>query len=224
MSDDGLTLESAGATQVVPADRVIVAIGRQPNTDQLGIDVAHVPLDDSGLVVVGADRRATRHVLAIGDITAGPALAHKATAEADVAAATACGDRAAFDPATIPAVVFSDPEIATVGLSASEAAEQGIEATTFRFPLGASARARTLDRPLGQGEIVADESGTVIGVHLVGAGVSELAGEAALAVEMAATLDDLAGTIHPHPTLSEILPELAHGALGHPLHVRGRRR
>lgn len=220
LGDDGLVVAVGDDEQIVSADRVVIAVGRRPNTDELGLEVARVPVDEHGLVVVDAGRRATRHVLAIGDITAGPALAHKATAEAEVAAATACGEAAAFDPAAVPAVVFSDPEIATVGLSADQARAQGIEPTTFRFPLGASARARTLDRPLGQGEIVADEAGTVIGVHLVGAGVSELAGEAALAVEMAATLDDVAATIHPHPTLSEILPELAHGALGQPLHVR----
>ncbi|MCP5025575.1 MAG: dihydrolipoyl dehydrogenase [Actinomycetia bacterium] len=222
LTDDGLVVTVDGEERTIPADRVLVAVGRRPNTDDLGLDIAHVPLDERGLIVVDASRRATRHVLAIGDITAGPALAHKATAEADVAAATACGEAAAFDPATIPAVVFSDPEVVTVGLTVDEARADGIDPTTFRFPLGASARARTLDRPLGQGEIIADEAGTVVGLHLVGVGVSELAGEAALAIEMATTLDDLAATIHPHPTLSEALPELALGALGHPLHVHRR--
>ncbi|MCP3910877.1 MAG: dihydrolipoyl dehydrogenase [Actinomycetia bacterium] len=222
LTDDGLIVTAGNDQLTIPAHRVVVAVGRRPNTDDLGLDVAQVPLDDQGLVMVDGGRRATRRVLAIGDITAGPALAHKATAEAYIAAASACAEVAAFDPAVIPAVVFSDPEVVTVGLTATDALDQGIGATTFRFPLGASARARTLDRPRGQGELVADEDGTVIGVHLVGAGVSELAGEAALAVEMAATLEDLAATIHPHPTLSEVLPEMAQGALGHPLHVRRR--
>ncbi len=145
------------------------------------------------------------------------------------------GRRAAFDPAAIPAVVFSDPQIATVGLTAEQAAEAGAETTTFRFPLSASGRALALARPEGYVEIVAERAGdgsagsagaggTVLGVHMVGAGVSELAAEAALAIEMAATVEDLALTIAPHPTLSEALAEAAMGAAGRPLHVRRRRK
>jgi dihydrolipoamide dehydrogenase len=177
--------------------------------------------------VVGADRRAAADVYAIGDITPGPALAHKATAEAEVAVAAAGGRRAAFDPATIPAVVFSDPQIATVGLTVEEATGAGADPTSFRFPLSASGRALALARPEGYVEIVADRGGegggTVLGVHMVGAGVAELAAEAALAVEMGATLEDVALTIAPHPTLSEALAEAAMGALGRPLHVRRRK-
>jgi dihydrolipoamide dehydrogenase len=163
-------------------------------------------------------------VLAIGDLTAGPALAHKATAEAQVAAFTAAGKPASFDPAAIPQVVFSDPEVVSVGATAGELKAAGLEPLVFRFPFGASARARTLDRTTGHVELVADADQTVVGVHMVGAHVSELAGEAALAIEMAATVEDLAGTIHPHPTLSEALAEAAHGALGMPLHVAVQRR
>jgi dihydrolipoamide dehydrogenase len=210
---------------------VIVAVGRRPNSESLGLAQAGVRVDGDGRVIVAADRRAARDIYAIGDITAGPALAHKATAEADVAVTAASGRPAAFDPAAIPAVVFSDPQIATVGLTAEQAADEGAEATTFRFPLSASGRALALGRPDGYVEIVAERSdgpaataaGTVLGVHMVGAGVAELAAEAALAIEMGATAEDLALTIAPHPTLSETLAEAAMGALGRPLHVRRRK-
>jgi len=207
---------------------VVVAVGRRPNTDSLGLSQAGVRLDTDGRIMVAADRRAAKDVYAIGDVTPGPALAHKATAEAEVAVTAAGGRRAAFDPATIPAVVFSDPQVATVGLTAEQAAKAGAEATTFRFPLSASGRALALARPEGYVEIVAERGGgpsggTVLGVHMVGAGVAELAAEAALAVEMGATAEDLALTIAPHPTLSEALAEAAKGVLGRPLHVRRRK-
>jgi dihydrolipoamide dehydrogenase len=204
---------------------VVVAVGRRPNTDALGLPGAGVRTDGDGRVVVAPDRRAAADVYAIGDITPGPALAHKATAEAEVAVTAAGGRRAAFDPAAIPAVVFSDPQVATVGLTVEQATEPGAVATSFRFPLSASGRALALARPEGYVEIVADRGGggTVLGVHMVGAGVAELAAEAALAVEMGATLEDVALTIAPHPTLSEALAEAALGALGRPLHVRRRK-
>ena len=159
-------------------------------------------------------------MLAIGDITPGPALAHKAMAEAEVAARTVAGQRAAFDPAAIPEVVFSDPEIASVGLTYEQAEEQELSPSRSRFPLSASGRAQTLANAEGEVELVADGEGTVIGVHMAGPGVSELAGEAALAIEMAASLQDVALTIHPHPTLSESFAESAWAGLGLGLHVR----
>jgi dihydrolipoamide dehydrogenase len=137
--------------------------------------------------------------LAIGDVTPGPALAHKAMAEAEVAARTAAGQRAVHDPECVPMVVYSDPEIVSVGQVSSPSL------STRRLPLRSSGRALTLGRHDGFVEVVSDAAGTVLGVHIVGPGVSELAGEAALAIEMAATIDDLALTVHPHPTLSEAL-------------------
>jgi dihydrolipoamide dehydrogenase len=145
-------------------------------------------------------------------------------AEADVVARNLAGEHAVFDPAAIPQVVFSDPEVVSVGLTAGDLRGQGGGARSFRFPFSASGRARTLGRATGYAEVVADEAGTVVGVHLVGAHVSELAGEAALAIELAATVEDVAATIHPHPTLSEALAEAAQGVLGHPLHVAPARR
>ena len=220
----GLIVDGEAGERRLPCSRVIVAVGRRPNTDEVGLDLAGVELDDEGRVVVEGSRRAARHVLAIGDITPGPALAHKATAEAEVAALTTAGRRASFDPACIPEVVFSDPEVASVGLSFSDARESGFDPVRSRFPLAASGRAQTLSRPLGEVEIIADQNGTVLGVHMVGRGVSELAGEAALAIEMGASLEDLALTIHPHPTLSESLAEVAWGALGRGLHVASPKR
>ena len=218
----GPTASSLSGDQA--AGVVVVAVGRRPNTDSLGLGGAGISVDADGRVVVGADRRAAADVFAIGDITPGPALAHKATAEAEVAVTAAGGRRAAFDPAAIPAVVFSDPQVATVGLTAEQAKEAGIDPAAFRFPLSASGRALSLARPEGYVEMVADRGdGTVLGVHMVGAGVAELAAEAALAVEMGATLEDVALTIAPHPTLSEALAEAAMGALGRPLHVRRRK-
>lgn len=205
---------------VVGADRVVVAVGRTPNTDDLGLDIANVPVSASGHITVGPDRRATRKIYAIGDVTSGPALAHKATAEAEVAARVIAGQPGAFDPAAIPEVVFSDPEVASVGLTVSGAAEQGIDASSFRFPFAAGSRSRTIDDTAGFVELIADEAGSLVGAQLAGSGVSELAGEIALAIELGATVEDIAATIHPHPTMSEAIAEAAHGLMDHPLHIR----
>ena len=158
-------------------------------------------------------------MFAIGDLTPGPALAHKATAEAEVAADAACDRPAAFDPAGVPMVVFGDPQVMVVGLDEKAAIAAGLEPAAFRFPLSASGRARTLGQSEGTVTVVADGDGTVIGVQAVGAHVAELAGEAALAVETAATVEDLAGTIHAHPTLGESLMEAALGLAGRPVHT-----
>jgi len=157
-------------------------------------------------------------VFAIGDLTDGPALAHKATAEAEVAVDAACDRPSAFDPTCIPMIVFGDPQVLSVGLDRDAAAAVGLEPTSSRFPFAASGRARTLGDTGGYVEVVADEAGTVVGVQAVGAHVAELAGEAALAVETAATVEDLAGTIHAHPTLGESIMEAALGLAGRPVH------
>ncbi len=224
VDDVGLAVAAAGETdEVLAADRIVVCIGRRPNTEDLGLDVVGVTPDEHGRIPVDGARRAAGRILAVGDVTDGPALAHKATAEAEVAARTACGLPATFDVAAVPAVVFSDPEVASVGETVASAAEAGIEARNFVFPLGASSRARTLGAPLGHIELVADEAGTVIGAGLAGPNVSELIGEVTLAIEMAVTVEELSATVHPHPTMSEGLLEAAHGLLGLPLHVSGRR-
>jgi dihydrolipoamide dehydrogenase len=198
-----------GAEETIAADRIVVAVGRRPNTDELGLHAVGVTIGEDGRIPVDPNRRAVEGILAIGDVTAGPALAHKATAEAAVAGLTLAGRPAAFEPATVPAVVFTDPEVATVGLTATEAEAAGASVKRHRVPLAANGRARIMGRPGGFVEVVADGDGTVLGVHMAGPGVSELAAEAALAVEMAASVDDLAFTIHPHPTVSESIAEAA---------------
>jgi len=214
MSDTGLSVAAGNEVQVLPADHVVVCVGRRPNTDDLGLDIVGITPTAAGHINVDGSRRATKRILAIGDVTAGPALAHKATAEAEVAAHTVAGLDATFDPAVIPAVVFSDPEIATVGMTRAEAEAAGAEVIAYSLPLGASGRAKTLGAKVGQLELIADTAGTILGANLAGPNVSEIVGEIALAIEMAATVEEVAATIHPHPTMSEGLFEAARGLLG----------
>lgn len=213
--EHGLQLASG---DLIHAAHTVIAVGRQPNSDTCSLTVSGAQITPSGHVIVDRQGRAAPGVYAIGDLVAGPALAHKASAEAEIAVKALLGGTDTFDPAAIPAVVFSDPEIMTVGITPEQAAGEGL--STHRFPHAANARAQTLDDAGGLTAVVTDEAGTVVGVHAVGPHVSELAGEACLAIEMAATLEDLSMVIHPHPTVSETLPEAALVALGHPLHIR----
>ena len=214
-----------GEEERVEAERVIVAVGRVPNTDELGLAAAGVAVGSEGLIEVGEDMRATERIAAVGDVVSGPALAHKATAEAAVAAEALSGRPAAFDARAIPIVIFTDPEVASVGLGEAEARDAGLDPVVATFPLAASGRAGTLGARDGFTRIVAD-AGTdrVIGVHVVGPHASELVAGGALAIELMAAPGDVAATIHPHPTLSEGLREAAELLLGHPLHVAGARR
>ena len=215
-----LLVRSGGTEHRIRAEKVVVAVGRRPNTGSLGLGSAGVPVRADGRVPVDASRLAARRIAAIGDITAGPALAHKATAEAHTAAETLSGRRARFDPAAIPAVIFADPEIAVAGLSERQARAEGIDVAVGQFPLAASGRARTLAAPGGLVRMVIDRANdVVVGIQLAGPHVSELAGEAALAIEMSASPEDLAATIHPHPTISEGLREAAAVLAGRPLHT-----
>lgn len=219
-SDGELEVEGADGMRLVAADKVVVAVGRRPNSDDLGLESAGIERDAEGRLPVAPDRRLTPHIAAIGDLTPGPALAHKAMHEAAVAAEALSGRRAAFQPAAIPAVVFSDPEIASAGLDPAAAKAQGLDAQVATVPLATSGRAATLGADEGFMQIVADRAdGTVVGVHIVGPQASELIAEGVLAIEMGATLDDLALAIHPHPTLSEQFGEAAHLALGRPIHM-----
>jgi dihydrolipoyl dehydrogenase len=216
----GLVVSGPGSEERVEAERIVVAVGRAPNTDELGLAAAGIRAD--GLIPVAADMRATDRIAAIGDVVAGPALAHKATAEAAVAAEALSGLPAAFDPRAIPEVIFTDPEIGTVGLTEQEAREAGMDPRTATFPLAASGRAGTLNARDGFTRIVTDSAtDRVVGVHIVGPHASELIAGGALAIELMAAPGDLAATIHPHPTLSESLHEAAALALGHPIHVSG---
>ncbi len=226
VGDDGrqLHLATADGPDAIDVEVVVVAVGRVPNTDDLGLDALRVSPDRRGLLAVGPDRLLTPRVAAIGDIVPGPALAHKASAEAQVAAEVLSGQPSRFEPLTIPSVVFSDPEVATAGLTATAARAAGYHVDVASFPLAASGRARTLDADRGAVQWVFDTaSGVVLGAHIVGVHSTELIGEAALAIEMGANLEDIATTIHPHPTMSETLSEAAMVGLGHPIHVPPRR-
>jgi dihydrolipoamide dehydrogenase len=216
-----VSVEHGGEIRKAVYDRVLVAVGRRPNTSDLGLERAGIKLTEGGTVEVTAEQRSSvPHIYAIGDAAPGPMLAHKASREAKVAAEVIAGHPAEFDNRSIPAVVFTDPEIAWAGLTEVEAKQQGVAVRVGRFPLSALGRARTLGRPEGLVKVLSDPgSGLVLGVGMVGPMVSELIAEASLALEMGATLEDLMVTIHPHPTMSESLMEAAEVAAGFPVHI-----
>lgn len=209
-----LSVRGASGERRVPADRVLVAIGRVPNTDDLGLAHLGIGAGPGGLLPVDEHRMASPTVAAIGDVTAGPALAHKASAEAVVAAERLCGLPAAFDPMVVPVVAFTDPEVAVVGLSESEARRQGVDVAVGTVPVSANSRAAVLGASAGFTRLVVDRAtDRLVGAQLVGPHASELVAEAALAVEMTASPSDLADTIHAHPTLSEGIRVAAEGLL-----------
>ena len=210
LDGDDLVLDGADGAARVRAERVVVAAGRRPNTDELGLGLARIPVGADGRIPVDEGRRAGPAAFAVGDVTAGPALAHKASAEGRVAAEVLCGLPAAFEPAAIPQVVFTRPEIATAGLTEEAAREAGMRAETRQVPLGASGRAATLGARDGFAQVVIDRAtDRIVGVHVVGPHASELVAEGVLAVELLASPEDLRATIHPHPTLSELLHDAA---------------
>src|SRR6516162_420787 len=201
-------------------DRVLVAVGRRPNSRDLGLEKTKVRLDEKGFVQVDAQRRTTDEAIyAIGDVAGEPMLAHKATFEGKVAVEAIAGEPAAYDVRAVPAVVFTDPEIAWCGLTQADAKKQGREVRVERFPWAASGRAATLGRTEGVTKLVVDpETDVVLGVGICGVDAGELIGEGVLAVEMAASARDLAMSMHPHPTLTETLmedAELLHGSATH---------
>lgn len=218
---DGIVhIHDATGPGEVRTDLVVVAVGRRPRTSNIGLDALGLDTTDSGHLEVDSSlRTSVGGIFAVGDVTPGPALAHRAMAQGKVAAEVAAGQAAVFDPAGIPAVVFTTPEIATVGLTLAEATDKGIDASQARFPLAATARGLSLGTD-GFGLLVFDqETEFVLGVHLIGPGVGELIGIGALALEMGSRVDDLAALILPHPTMSELYGELGDIASGHPIHV-----
>jgi len=202
-------------------DRVLVAIGRRPNSDDLGLDAAGVELDDAGYIRVDAERRTSAdNIFAIGDVAGGMQLAHKAMHEGKVAAEVVAGRPAAFDARAVPAVIYTDPQIAWCGLTEREAKAQGVEVAVSRFPWRASGRALTVGAADGLTKLLLEpETGRVLGFGAVGRGAEGLVAEAMLAVEMGAVAEDLALGIHPHPTLSETVGEAAERFLGLPTHL-----
>ena len=214
--------EGGGATEAEHIyEKILVAVGRRPQTDGLGLENTRIALDGRGFVQVDPQRRTHEPtIFAIGDITGEPMLAHKAAHEGRVAAEAIVGKKTAFEPQAIPAVVFTDPEIAWCGLTELQAKEQQRDVTIARFPWAASGRALTLGHSDGVTKLVIDpESQRVLGVGIAGSGAGEMIAEGVLAVEMAAMASDLSLTIHPHPTLSESLMEAADVFFGQSTHV-----
>jgi dihydrolipoamide dehydrogenase len=202
-------------------DRVLVAVGRGPNSKIPGLDKTAVKVDAKGFIETDGQRRtAEPTIFAIGDVAGEPMLAHKASHEARVAVDAIQGHKAVFEPLAIPAVVFTDPEIAWTGLTEAQARAEGQDIEVAKFPWGALSRAITVDSPEGLTKLVLDrKTGRVLGVGIAGSGAGELIAEGTLAIEMGATADDMKLTIHPHPTLSEGLMEAAEVFFGQSTHV-----
>jgi dihydrolipoamide dehydrogenase len=202
-------------------DRVLVSVGRRPNSAVPGLDRTRVKVNARGFIEVDPARRtAEPSIYAIGDVVGEPMLAHKASHEGRVAVESIAGERVAFEPLAIPAVVFTDPELAWCGLTETDALKQKREVTVSRFPWAASGRALTLDRTDGMTKLILDpKTERVLGVGIVGPGAGELIAEGVLAVEMGANATDVRMTIHPHPTLSETIMESAEVFFGQATHV-----
>jgi len=204
------------------AEKCLVAVGREPVTDTLDLDALGLETDEDGFLPTDDQARTdVDHVFAVGDVAGEPMLAHKAMTEGEVAAEVAAGEHAALDSQAIPAAVFTDPEIGTVGMTEAEAADAGFDPVVGEMPLRANGRSLTLDEKQGFVRLVADaDSEFVLGAQIVGPEASELIAEVGLAVEMGARLGDVAGTIHTHPTLSEAVHEAALAARGEAIHTQ----
>jgi dihydrolipoamide dehydrogenase len=202
-------------------DKVLVTIGRTPNSENLGIEKTGIKLDAKGFIPVDAQRRTSvSNIYAIGDIAGQPLLAHKGSKEGIVAAEAIAGMKTVYDVAAMPAVIFTDPEVATVGLTEAEARQKGLDIMVGSFPLAANGRALSMNEPDGLVKMIGDKkTGRLLGVHIVGAEASNLIAEAALAIEMGSTVEDIALTVHAHPTLPETLMEAAEATLGHAIHI-----
>jgi dihydrolipoamide dehydrogenase len=218
-----VTIESGSGEIQLDADRVLVSVGRRPNSENLGLEAAGVRTE-KGFVLV--DRRLRTNVpgvYAIGDLAGQPMLAHKASKEAEVVAEVIAGRKSEMDVRCIPAVIFSDPEIASAGISAAEAEQQGRKIKVGKFPFAVLGRAIANADTDGFVKVVIDaESTEVLGIHAVGNGASDIIAEAALAIEMGALADDIALTVHAHPTLPEAIMEACKASLGEAIHIQNR--
>jgi dihydrolipoamide dehydrogenase len=216
-----VTYEVKGEVQTVEADYVFVMVGRKPNTDELGLEQVGIEMAERGIIKIDKQcRTSVSNIFAIGDVVEGPPLAHKASYEGKIAAEVIAGHPAQIDYLAIPAVVFSDPELASVGYTEAQAKEEGIEVIAAKFPFAANGRALALNTTDGFVKLVTrKDDGLVIGAQIAGPSASDMIAELGLAIEAGMTAEDLAMTIHAHPTLGEITMEAAEVAMGSPIHI-----
>ena len=217
-------IEVNGKQETIVVDTVLVAVGMRPNGKNLGLEKVGVTVDQRGFVPTDKfGRTNVPTIYAVGDVSGAPLLAHKATKEGEIVAEVIAGHKAEKDWVTIPGAIFTDPEIATAGMTVEEAKQKGIEVVVGKFPFAALGKAMALNETDGFVKVVADKkTKQVLGVHIVGPEASTMISEGALSLEMAAFLDDLSMTIHPHPTLGEALMEAAAAAQGHAIHIANR--
>ncbi|MBS4177272.1 dihydrolipoyl dehydrogenase [Lederbergia citrea] len=222
-TENGVTVkfEAKGEEKTVEADYVLVTVGRKPNTDELGLEQIGVKMTDRGVIEIDKQCRTNvTNIFAIGDIVPGPPLAHKASYEGKIAAEVISGQPSEIDYLGIPAVVFSEPELATVGYTEKQAKDEGLDIDAAKFPFAANGRALSLNNTDGFVKLVTrKEDGLVIGAQIAGANASDMISELGLAIEAGMTVEDIAMTIHAHPTLGEITMEAAEVALGTPIHI-----
>lgn len=221
---DGLdvTIDVGGKEQIIKCDKILMTVGRKPNSDQMGLKNIGLQIDERGFIKVNTQRKTNLPgIYAIGDICGQPMLAHKASHEGVLVAEVIAGQNRAYDAKTVPAVIFVDPEIASAGMMESEAKAKGYtDLKIAKFPFGANGRAVSMMETDGFVKMIADaKTNIVLGIHIVGPEASNLISEAALAIEMGARLEDIALTIHPHPTLGETMMEAAEATLGHAIHI-----
>ncbi|WP_046175176.1 dihydrolipoyl dehydrogenase [Domibacillus indicus] len=216
-----VTYEAGGKEETIEADYVLVTVGRRPNTDEIGLEGVGVKMSDRGLIEIDKQcRTSVENIYAIGDIVSGPPLAHKASYEGKIAAEAIAGEKSEVDYLAIPAVCFTEPELATVGYSEAQAKEENIEIVSAKFPFAANGRALALNSTDGFVKVVSrKEDGLIIGAQIAGSGASDMVAELGLAIEAGMTLEDVAMTIHAHPTLAEMTMEAAEVALGTPIHI-----
>lgn len=221
--EDGVTVtfEVNGETKTIDAEYVLVTVGRRPNTEEMGLEQIGIKMTERGLIEIDKQcRTSVPNIYAIGDVVAGPPLAHKASYEGKIAAEAIAGHPSEIDYLAIPAVVFSDPECASVGYFEKQAIEEGIDVITAKFPFGANGRALALNETDGFLKLVlTKDDGVIIGAQIVGPNASDMIAELGLAIEAGMTAEDIAMTIHAHPTLGEITMEAAEVALGSPIHI-----
>ena len=213
--------EVDGKEESVTADYVMVTVGRRPNTNDMGLEQAGVEIGERGLITVNKQGRTNvKNIFAIGDIVPGAALAHKASYEAKIAAEAISGKKVAVDYKAMPAVAFTDPELATVGMTIAEAKDAGLEAKAFKFPFAGNGRALSLGKTEGFIRLVTTvEDNVLIGAQIAGVSASDIVSELALAIESGMNAEDISLTIHPHPSLGEIVMDASELALGLPIHA-----